>query len=291
MITPQQNTELKRLYGDGLNDYEVAAILHIGRNSLRMWRNQNGIRSKSNKKGLSGNLCQEITTKLSAGGTLESISQSMGVHRTSVSKLLKRNGINIGNRLRPRPTWTSDYKLTEIQASFLMGDMFGDGGLVKGGPNVAYYQCGHSIKQKDFVDWKYEILSPLSCRKNGYEKSITMATWSSEIFYDYWRWFYPSGRGDKVLLPEMVDKLNWFGIAVWFMGDGTRDRNSVRFSVGKDQNLVPVVNSLNNKFGDIFEAKLYEREWFLKIRDNRAFFKEVTPYLLPYFYYKIPDLI
>jgi hypothetical protein len=175
-----------------------------------------------------------------------------------------------------------------------MGEMFGDGGIVKAGPSTAYYQCSHSIKQKEFLDWKYGIFSPLSCRRgeDQIRKSAYMATWSIATFHDYWKQFYPSGSGDKVLAPEMVSKLDWLGVAVWFMGDGTRDRQQVRFSVGRGQDLVPITEALNSKFGYIFEASPYEKEWFLKVRNNEIFFKNVSPYLLPYFNYKIPpDMI
>lgn len=290
LFTPEQEEYLKKLYiEESKNDYEVSSIIHVGRNRLREWRAANNIKSKTNKKDLPDSICPEIKSKLQEGETLTVIGKSLNVNRTSIARLLKRNDYETG--FRSRPPGISDYILSTTQESVLMGEMFGDGGLVRGGPATAYYHCGHSIKQKDFVNWKYDIFSPLSCRKKETDNTITMATWSNKSLFNYWKWFYPTGKGDKVLLPEMVSKLDWLSVAVWFMGDGTRGKRQVRFSVGKDQNLIPIVDCMNQKFGNIFEAKLYEKEWFLKIRDNEAFFKEVTPYLLPYFSYKIPHAI
>jgi hypothetical protein len=280
------NKKLQELYAQGLNDYEVASVVHLGRDRLRNWREFHNIKSKTNKKGLSDDLCDSILNRLSVGESLCSIGLSLNINRSSVTRLLKRNGYKTG--FRSRPVWTMNYKLTEIQESVLIGEMFGDGGLVKSGPETAYYQCGHSIRQKLFVDWKFDIFSPLSCRKKEDGKKITMATWSSGCLFSYWKWFYPSGKGNKIILPEMVARLNWMGVAVWFMGDGTRDRQQVRFSVGKQQNLNPIVDVMNQKFGNMFEAKFYNREWFLKIRDNENFFKQIAPFLLPCFAYKIP---
>lgn len=288
-FTSEQDEYLKKLYiEESKNDYEVASLLHIGRTRLMCWRRKNNIKSKTNKKDLPNNICSEIKSKLQNGETLTVIGKSLNVKGYSIARLLKRNNYETGFSIRSSPPGILDYSLSTTQESVLMGEMFGDGGLVKGGPATAYYQCGHSIEQKDFVNWKYDIFYPLSCRKKENANTITMATWSNKSLFNYWKWFYPTGRGDKVLLPEMISKLDWLSLAVWFMGDGARDRKQVRFSVGKDQNLIPVVESMNQKFGNMFEACLYEKEWFLKIRDNESFFKEISPYLLPYFSYKIP---
>ena len=281
--------QLFNLYRQGLNDYEVAKIVHKSRSRLRQWREEHGIKSRTNKKGLPDDLCPSVYERLMAGETLTEIGKSLDVFRSSMTRLLKRNGYETG--FRSRPDWTRDYKFTALQESVLFGEMFGDGGLVCKGHQTAYYQCGHGIAQKAFLDWKYEIFSPLSCRRVIYENKITMATWSSEVLYDYWRWFYPTGKGNKVIQPAMVSKLDWMGLTVWFMGDGTRDREQLRFSVGKDQDLNPVVTAMNEKFGGIFSAKLYSREWHLKIADNEKFYEGIKPYLLPYFSYKIPTAL
>jgi hypothetical protein len=165
--------------------------------------------------------------------------------------------------------------------------MFGDGGIVPGGPLSAYYQCAHCIAQEDFVRLKYQVLSPLSCRFSSKNKRVSMATWSNQCLYQFWEKFYPKGCGDKELNAGMIGDMNWFSLAVWFMGDGTRDRKQLRFSVGKQIDLLPIVDAMNLKFGSMFEAKFYTREWFLKIRDNKAFINGVKPYLLPIFSYKI----
>ena len=241
------------------------------------------------KKNLSGNLCPDILKRIEQGETLTSIGKSLNVVRSSVTRLLKRNGFSTG--FRSNPSWAMEYKLAPDQISVLVGDMFGDGGLCPGGPESAYYQCGHSIEQKEFVDWKYAIYSPLSCRSGiNSENAYCMATWSNRDLYTWWKRFYPSGKGNKIICPESVEFLDWRGLAVWFMGDGTRDRNQVHFSVGKEVNLIPVVEVMNQKFGRIFEATFYRREWFLKIRNNEKFFNGISEFLRPYFSYKVPSV-
>ncbi len=53
--------------------------------------------------------------------------------------------------------------LTQLQKSVVIGTVLGDGYLrkIKGRKN-AFLEINHSLKQKDYVDWKYSILHNLS---------------------------------------------------------------------------------------------------------------------------------
>ena len=52
--------------------------------------------------------------------------------------------------------------LTEVQKSVVIGCLLGDGYLrqLKGRRN-AFLEINHSYKQKDYVDWKYNILKDI----------------------------------------------------------------------------------------------------------------------------------
>ena len=49
--------------------------------------------------------------------------------------------------------------LTQLQKSFIIGTLLGDGYIrqVKGRQN-AFLEVNHSITQKEYVEWKYELL-------------------------------------------------------------------------------------------------------------------------------------
>lgn len=249
----------------------------------------------SAKKNLS--ITEDILKSIYQKESLTSIAQRYGVHRCSIKRLLDRSNISYTTRSRTPPQWAKDYCLTTEQTSVLVGDLFGDGSLVPAGPETAYYQCTHCLAQKLFVKWKYRILNPLSCRTRDFtiidkrtgviSPVSSMGTWSNRELRKWHRLFYPNGK--KTLSPTQVEYLDWQGLAVWYMGDGTRDRKNMRFSVGLGVDLIPIVEALNNKFGPIFGYKKYTHEWNLKILDTKQFCVGIRPYLLENFFYKLPQ--
>ena len=63
---------------------------------------------------------------------------------------------------------------------------------------------------------------------------LSLSKFSDTVLSPYWRLFYPSGKGDKILSdldPSLVDSL---ALAIWFMDDGSRTTSSIRFSVSPD---------------------------------------------------------
>ena len=298
-LTPEQDEQIKKLYQSGRNDYDVAREMHLGRTRLREWRNKNGIISKTNKKGLTLNICKEAEKRHKEGESFTSIAKTFNVGRGSIVKLLKRNNIAYKSSKRTPPKDIKDYLLTDYQKEFLLGDMFGDGGLVSSSEKSAYYQCGHSLEQEEFVKWKYEVLKPLSCRlkhikyrdnqdPNIIRNSVVMATWSTHELKEWHRKFYPSGKGNKVLTPELASMMTELSLAVWYMGDGTKSRSGL-IVVGKQIDSFPIVEVLNRRFGNIFGLRDDKKQWSIIFKDPPKFFDMILPYVLPCMKYKIPE--
>lgn len=125
-LTDQQEVELKKLYAEGKNDYEVAKIMKFGRNRLRDWRNKNFIPSKTNKKGLGEKEYKEAKKLRDSGKTYEDIGKEIGVSRSSVSKFMAKKGHIDIERYRPkRPDWVDMYELTPFRNKFLLGICLG----------------------------------------------------------------------------------------------------------------------------------------------------------------------
>jgi len=298
MITEEQDKRIKELYLAGKNDYQVAREVHLSRTTLREWRNRKKILSKTNKKGLSKNLCQDIIQRHDSMESFDSIAKFYGVTWSSIIRLLKRNDISYVSPKRKPPKDIQKYCMTNLQRSVLLGDMFGDGGLVRSSKKCAYFQCGHSLRQESFLKWKYNILKPLSCRtrtfvshdkrRGRFYKSISMGTWSTPELGDQYRKFYPSGKGNKIPTPSMVEHMDLRALAVWYMGDGTK-RRSGSFVVGKHIDAGSIVCALNRKFGDIFDIRDDKKCWSITVKNPQCFFKMVSPYILPSMKYKIPE--
>jgi len=298
-FSQEQESELHRLYSTGSNDYEVAKIFHVGRNRLRGWRESHGLPSKTTKKGLTSADCPGIVVMLSRGLDLTGIAKEYGVCRTSISKLLKRCGIEYTVRSRPCPAGVREYRLTNLQRQILVGDLFGDGGLVSASSSTAYYYCMHSIAQKQFVLWKHAMFSPLSARlpdrvdtlENGRKLFyVGTQTWSSVCLREYYLKFYAQGKStEKILNLELVGEFTPLSLAVWYMGDGSLNRNTGIFHVGLINDLTSIASTLSDKFCMLFKACRYERQWHLRVMDPDKFFAMVSPYLLSHFRYKLPE--
>jgi DNA-binding CsgD family transcriptional regulator len=98
ILSVDSQQKVRDYYLMGKNDYEVARLMHIGRNTLRAWRLENGISSQSNKKGLSKKDAEEMWRLYSGGSTTGKIATLYGINRTSVSKHLKKCGFKIESK-------------------------------------------------------------------------------------------------------------------------------------------------------------------------------------------------
>ena len=129
--------------------------------------------------------------------------------------------------------------LSNIERAILIGSLLGDGTLIKRGANSFRYRVSHSIKQKSYVEWKYEKLKRL-CQTTQPPKEVTdkkkyvtveFYTSSGEYLKEYYDLFYKErsaplleeGKFVKTITPELIEKLPMDPIllAVWFMDDGS----------------------------------------------------------------------
>lgn len=268
---------------EGFNDYEVARMLRVGRSRLREWRRRHGIPSKTNKKGLDPDQCIQIVRRLENGETMTAVASDMGINRTSVARLLRRNGYQWPEYRPSPPEWVAGYRLTGRQEEVLLGEMFGDGGLWGTSDRSAYYHCGHSTAQKEFVEWKACEFSPLTSRVRELEKLgvCSMGTWSCRALSSWRREFYPSGKGHKTLTPRTAERLTPLALAVWYMGDGSKNRNTAVFHVGLQIDLEPIAPVVSEIFSLEFSARRYAKEWHLRVMEPEKFWPIVAPHILP----------
>ncbi len=299
-MTDDQNLRIEKLYSEGKNDYEVASEMHLGRNKLRAWRATNGIPSKTNKKGLLSDLCPEILRMIADGNSLTQVAKKYSVNRTSIAKLLHKNNCKYVVRSRPRPAYAADYLLTDFQKQVLLGEMFGDGGIACKSEYSAYYYSVHALDQEDFVLWKHSVFSPISAKVSySIRKSedgidlpcVGNRSWSSKEFRYYYLKFYDGGRCcEKCLTALIAQEHTALSLAVWYMGDGSINRNTGIFHVGLFINLIPIASVLSEKFSLCFKACRYEKEWHLRVMEPEKFFPLIIPHLLKYFFYKVPAI-
>jgi hypothetical protein len=184
--------------------------------------------------------------------------------------------------------------LTQFQKSIIIGSVIGDGYIrcIKGRKN-AFMEINHSFNQKEYVDWKYFqlldfVISRPNIRKNGENKSAyRFYTKQHPFFTSLLSLFY---KRKKKIIPENL-LLDPISLAVWYMDDGSRCRdsdiyfNSQQFDMKSQENLLISLEKFGI-YGKTNKDKSYFRIRILKKSISR-FIKTVSPYIVPSMRYKL----
>ncbi len=148
--------------------------------------------------------------------------------------------------------------LNDVQKAVLIGSILGDGNLSSNWSNTNYrLKISHSIKQSEYILWKYDILKNFVLTKPSvYEKtkSISFRTISHNEFTEFYKLFYQFG---KKVIPRNIEELikNPLTIVIWFMDDGNIRKvkekiygyylNTQSFSLNENRILI---QALKNNF-------------------------------------------
>jgi len=305
----------KEYLHNGLSDEAIAQKYNIG-SKATIWRRRkffsidNKLPTKSNLnacKNRKTNISKEEALKwLSEGKTHKEIGELLKCSRIVVFRRFEELGLTkeqpqAQNKLRLHE------KLTDLQIRFLLGDLLGDGSITSWG----MFQCSHSHKQKQYIQYKKEVLQNLLSPNfeimptkihskqsgkdyNGYYLRTMQNEGLKEMysrFYENKKKFFPF----KYLSESSFDE---YSLAVWYMDDGSRSQNRVglyTFGFGYDGNL-DILKFLSKKFN--LKGKIYmdNREMrsedcrhyiTFSVEESKKFFALVAPYMLPSFQYKL----
>ena len=184
--------------------------------------------------------------------------------------------------------------LSQTQYSVIIGSLLGDGYVRKvPGRQNAFLEINHSIKQKDYVDWKYEILKNITVsepkeriideRRTAYRfytKQLSEFTQLQKMFYI---------NGIKSIPNDM--NISPLSLAVWFMDDGSKCRtddvylNTQQFGLRDQVKLLEMLKTLNID-ARLNKDKIYNRIRIIKSSLNQ--FRElISVFVVPSMKYKI----
>ena len=162
--------------------------------------------------------------------------------------------------------------LTQKQKSLIIGTILGDGYLrIIPRRKNAFLEVNHSINQKSYVNWKYQILSsivksePKERKGNGFRIACRFYTKCLPEITELFNRFY---LNRKKIIPDDLTIDN-FSLAIWFMDDGSKCGNSIylntqQFSFKEQKKLQKL---LLNQFGiksGLNKDKIYNRIRILK---------------------------
>jgi hypothetical protein len=182
--------------------------------------------------------------------------------------------------------------LSERQKAIIVGCLLGDGTMRC--KTNALLEINHSIKQREYVEWKYSQLRDLVRTKphkrfgNAGRIAYRFTTRSLPQLTDVYKEFYSNG---KKIIPDNL-KIQSLSLAVWFMDDGCKSYqalylNTQKFKVNEQERLSAMLKEQFDIATTLNKDKQYYR-LRIAVSSVKRFKDIVKPYLLPMFCYKTP---
>lgn len=182
-------------------------------------------------------------------------------------------------------------RLQKTEVDILIGSILGDGYITTKGK----IQIEHSIKQEDYLIWKYKQLSSIvsgkiiytTREKDGF-KTQSCRFWTKQFFRP-WRSIFYINR-EKVIQEEIKKYLSPLALAVWYMDDGClRTNNSIILSTESfsTTSLSFLKYGLEERWGITPTIRSNNRLYFGS-SETRKFISLIHPYIVPSMAYKVP---
>lgn len=184
--------------------------------------------------------------------------------------------------------------LTSLERDIIIGSILGDGYIrIIPGRSDAFLEINHSFKAKDYVDYKFKSLKRL-CKsapkkRIGNNERVAYRFYAkqdpeiSKIYLDFY-------RNKKKIIPNNLE-LNSRILAIWYMDDGSRSRDSdiylncQQFSLKDQKKLVVALRRMGIK-SRLNKDKKYYRIRILK-ESIGDFMKIISPYIVDSMRYKL----
>ena len=179
-------------------------------------------------------------------------------------------------------------QLTSAEKEMIIACLLGDGTLSKSGKNYRL-RIEHNSKHKEYVEWKYNLLKRICISEIQYIAAHSSYRFGTighpEITLLRQIWYQPA----KQIIAGL--ELTPLMIAVWFMDDGTKHRDTIDISV---HNFSPVSIEMLQKQLLRFNVKTTinsdskgARLYVLK-KSYSNFKTLVKPYIVECMAYKLP---
>ena len=183
--------------------------------------------------------------------------------------------------------------LAQVQKSIIIGSLLGDGYLrIVPGRKNAFLEVNHSIKEKAYVDWKYQNLKnlvrtpPKSRKGNGERIAYRFFTCQYPELTELYRGFY---QGREKIFPYL--ELDSLMIAMWFMDDGHKSYrtyylNTQQFNYLSQKKLIEMLKNQYRIDSSLNRDKKYYR---IRIKQNSAkiFYDIISDYVISSMRYKL----
>ena len=192
--------------------------------------------------------------------------------------------------------------LSSIQEQVILGGILGDSSFRH--YNNKEYSNGiimrHSLKQKDYVKYKNKLLGELVIHykeyevQNSYKKEKVEAwTYSNQAISKIYQLCTKDNH--KYITKEWLEKLNWLGIAIWYMDDGSLNVGTKNPSIyfhtegySKEENET-IINFFSH-IGIKAYLRRYKTYYFVAIstNDSNKIWENIKTFIPDSMQYKLP---
>ena len=280
------------LYNQGLNDTEISRLLGVSNATITTWRKNYDLpKNFKYTHKFDENLFMKYYNE---GLNWKQISEKLNISDSAAQAYGSSLGLET-NHLKYEET---ELDATEFQV--FLGTMYGDAYLrIPEDSRNASGHFAHSLKQRNYCKWKYDHLSRFCSspkevseldKPNGKEYfAIDVKILANPVFTR----LYPMLYKDKVkyIHPDLINKLEPLGIAVWFMDDGCYDHGSYSIATNcfSEEDISIILEMFKSKFDLEFTLHANHVIRFKK-KDAAQFCDLVKPYIHEDCWYKLgPD--
>lgn len=299
---------LENLYCNELKtDAEIGMMFGITGEGVSYYRKKYGIGRIHSRDRISRRANRSITEE--SLEDFQSLYQKMGVRGMAEifgcsTQLIKTRLCELGlNSLsKTDRVMLKCQDLTSFQKDMVYGSLLGDGHIqqVKG---TSRYKESHCLDQKPYLEWKHDVLRPLSLRITEDNKEMasglvtrgfSFRTHFHPCFNEFRNLFY---RPEKILPEDFEERVNPFILAIWYMDDGSLDgfekkgyvTISSSFSTEAIERVLSILNykySLSVTYSHVCNQTKGLN--IIRIHDTDKFFNLTENFILPCMRYKIP---
>jgi recombination protein RecA len=194
-------------------------------------------------------------------------------------------------------TAVKHYDLREDQLKLILGSLLGDGSLRFASAHNAAFRVGHGERQREYCDWKHEMLAPFANTIGKTGNGIGFDTIPMNQLAWLHEAVYPTDGG-RTVSDELIEQLDERAIAAWYCDDGSFSGHYKRWGHGK---AVIYSKALSREDKERLAARCEElgmgrptvrdRELLFSGERTRMFQEKIAPYVHPSLDYKLhPDL-
>lgn len=292
--------ELIQLCNNGLTDLELADHFNCSYTCISKYRRLLSI-TPNRKENNHFNITKEDLNELVQSNLSDAeIGRKYNVYASTV--YAKRKKLNV---TRLSKIENAKIDLTDIQKQVLFGCVLGDGYLNKVKSKNSTFEFNHSLKQKEYVDYKFEYFKNFPGRTFYFKRSphkvtgISYETYTGSLrtnksFNYFWDHFYSNVSKKRIPIELLEEYYTPLAMAIHFMDDGSffqKNKNGggsahIATCGFNSEELELFSSFLRNKYSIENNVDKYNRI-YIKTVSLKHFMDLIRPYIIESMQYKL----